>query len=391
MHKNTEVLVAGRSKEAIADLAEKLEANTRLRVSLRHIENGHADPLYGVTAIPDAVVLVLSGDGHTDLTAMLDVSSAERPPMIVLAANGDAQTMRLAMQAGARDFFAGSVTIEDLAGSVERVATRHGTADRDMTVFVNAKGGSGATFLASNVAHMFAAASNIPSALLSLDLQFDSLCQFFDVEMRHGLMEVLDGVSQLDSVALDAYLTHHESGLRLLAARPEAAIVGQPDKSAELGVLLDKLGAQYEHVVVDMPRRLDQLSIPVLERATHVVLVVQQTLSHLHDAARMIKLFRGSGISAEKIIAVVNRYDKNAQITREDIGRALKGAELAVVPSDFRTVTESISLGQPMFAHAKNASVTKAIAALETRLGGDSTATAGKGVFGKAISNLLRI
>ena len=391
MHKNTEVLLAGRSKDLIADLAGKLEAETGFRVSLRHIENGHADPLYGVTATPDIVVLVLNDDGHADLTAMLDVASTERPPMIVLAAKGDAQTMRLSMQAGARDFFAGSVTVEDLAGSIDRVATRRSSADRDLTVFVNAKGGSGATFLAANVAHMFAAASNIPSALLSLDLQFDSLCQYFDLEMRHGLMDVLDGVSQLDTVALDAYLTHHESGLRLLAPRPADGIAGDSDKSAELGLLLDKLVAQYEHVVVDMPRRLDRLSVPALERATHVVLVVQQTLSHLHDAARMIKLFTGLGIGKDRIIAVVNRYDKNAQITQDDIGRALKGVELAVIPSDFRTVTESISLGQPMFAHAKNAAVTKAIAALETRLGGESTAAAGKGVFGKAISNLLRI
>jgi pilus assembly protein CpaE len=294
------------------------------------------------------------------------------------------------MRAGARDFFPGTVTAEDLRDSIDRVAQQRTTAERNLSVFVNAKGGSGATFLACNVAHMLTVASSMPTALLNLDLQFDSLGQHFDTDLRHGLMDVLESVDQLDAVSLDAYLTQHESGLRLLAAKPEIVVECHADKAGQLGRLLDKLGAQYQHVVVDMPRRIDPYAVPVLEKASRVVLVVQQTLSHLHDAARMMKIFKSYGVSRDQMLAVVNRFDKNSAISAEDISRALKDIDLAVVPSDFRTVAESINLGLPMYQHARGSSVTKALSALETKLGGSSAAASGAGVFGKAISNLLR-
>jgi pilus assembly protein CpaE len=200
---------------------------------------------------------------------------------------------------------------------------------------------------------------------------------------------VLDHVDSLDAVALDAYMTQHESGLRMLAAKPENVIECHLDKAKQLGQLVDKMTRQYDHVIVDMPRRIDPYMVPVLERATRLVLVVQQTLSHLRDASRMQQIFTNHGISTDQILVVVNRFDKNAAIDLEDVKRSLQGCELTVVPSDFRTVAESINLGIPIYQHAKGSAVTKALVALETKLGGGTTKTS-SGFFDKAFSNLLR-
>jgi hypothetical protein len=40
------------------------------------------------------------------------------------------------------------------------------------------------------------------------------------------------------------------------------------------------------------------------------------------------------------------------------------------VPSDFKTVAESINLGVPIHQHAKGSSVTKALKALEQKIAG---------------------
>ena len=55
------LLLAGRSKEAITGLEGHLSSLGRLDVQLRHISNGHADPLYGVAEIPDLLVLHTKG------------------------------------------------------------------------------------------------------------------------------------------------------------------------------------------------------------------------------------------------------------------------------------------------------------------------------------------
>ena len=393
MGKKLQILIAGRSKPAIDDLAGHLAAESAYGVEKRHIQNGHADPLYGLSSLPDVVVLLLDGRGHSDLELMVGEQTPGGPPMIVLAENGDTHTMRLAMRAGARDFLCGSVAVEDLIETIDRIAVqlvdRESSTTRNLTVFVNAKGGSGATFAACNVAHLLASTANSSTALLSLDLQFGGASEYLDVKPRHGLMDVLDSVESLDEIALDAYMTQHASGLRLLAPEPENLINVPAKRAVQLGMLVKKMMSCYDQVIVDMPRRIDPHAVPVLEHASQIVLVLQQTLSHLHGASRMLEVLESYGITASRVLAVINRYDKNSPITVEDIDRSLKGTEVALIPSDFKTVAESINLGIPMQEHARGSSVTKALVALQKRLGG-ATEEVSSGLLSRAFSNILR-
>jgi pilus assembly protein CpaE len=392
MAKKLQILLASRKKPSIEALKAELAAAGNYRIATRHIENGHADPVFGLSDMPDIAVMVLDDSGHGDLEALVGERAEGGPPLIVLAEHGDSTTMRLAMRAGARDFLSGPVAIDDLVETIDRVAEQLVDKSRDagheLTIFVNAKGGSGATFVACNVAHILTSYSDKSTALLSLDLQFGGLSQHFDTKLRHGLMGVLDSVDSLDDVALDAYMTPHESGLRLLAAKPEKMIQCHTDRASQLATLIDKMLHCYEHVIVDMPRRIDPYVLPVLERATRIVLVLQQTLGHLHDASRMLELFEHYGIKASQVLVVVNRYDKNSLISVEDIKRTLKGTDMSLVPSDFKTVAESINLGVPIHQHAKGSSVTKALKALEQKIAGVEKG-ASKGILGRAFASLL--
>jgi pilus assembly protein CpaE len=387
------VLVASRSKSALEQLRAQLASDHRFELHSRHIENGHADPLYGLSFVPDVVVMALNERGHHDLSELTKDQHALRPPLIVLAEHGDAQTMRLAMQAGARDFLPGVLSAEELVASVERTAAQRpkpaqGEESKSI-VIVNAKGGSGATFIASNLAYVLRTVSNHSTALLSLDMQFESLGQYFDVALKHGLMDVLEAVDELDSVALDAYMTQHVSGLRLIAAQPEMSFETRGGRAAELGVLFDKMAAQYERVVIDMPRRVDEYTRPVLDRASRVVLVAQQTVSHLRDAMRMLQIFNHHGLHNEQMLIVINRFEKGSAISIDDVQRAARGIEVVTLPSDFKTVAESINLGVPIYEHARGSAVTKGLVNLCTTLGGRQAQPSG-GLFGKAFSSFLR-
>jgi hypothetical protein len=58
------------------------------------------------------------------------------------------------------------------------------------------------------------------------------------------------------------------------------------------------------------------------------------------------------------------------------------------VPNDFKLVSECINSGTPLLDHARGAAITKAVMALETRLGG-SAARPRSGVLARTFSNLL--
>jgi pilus assembly protein CpaE len=394
MNSRLKVLIASRSKPALAELKQELAAESRYELHVRHIENGHADPLYGLSLVPDVVVMTLTERGNADLAELTREQHALRPPMIVTAEHGDAQTMRLAMQAGARDFLPGALVAADLIASIDRAAAQTAKSETGresrLIAVVNAKGGSGATFVASNLGYIMSSVAKESAALLSLDMQFESLTPYFDATLKHGLMEVLEAAQDLDAVALDAYMTQHGSGLRLLAARPENSLESLNDRSAELGTVLDKMTAQYDCVIVDMPRRVDRYTRAVLERATRVVLVVQQTLSHLRDAKRMLQIFGDHGVSRDQVLVVVNRFEKSSLIGMEDVQRALHGVPVVGIPSDFKTVAESINLGVPMYEHARSSGVTKALLSLATSLGGPEEPLTSGGLFGKTLRTILR-
>ena len=367
------VLLAGRSKDAISGLQEHLSSHDYLDVHLRHISNGHADPLYGVAELPDLLVLHVNGRDGGELEALLERSASIRPPMVVISESDDAAAMRVAMKAGARDFLSGSEAIE-VTRSVNAICDElreQFAFDGKLTAVINAKGGAGATFLACNLAHLAVKTSGESTALIGLDMQFPTLPSYFDIKLQHGLMQALKSVDELDAVALDAIMASHDSGLKLLAAMPEDFRFSFDNLTLQTNKLFDLLLCNFKHVVVDIPRHIDEFNAQVISRASRIVLVVQQSLPHVQDATRLQQLLRDQlGIPASQLLVVVNRYTKSAEIELRDIENALPGSEVVTVPNQFKAVSESINFGIPMYEHARQSTVTRSLIALQSKLFG---------------------
>jgi len=100
---------------------------------------------------------------------------------------------------------------------------------------------------------------------------------------------------------------------------------------------------------------------------------MQQSVPSLHDAARMNDiLMKNLAIPPARITMVVNRYNKNASVELGDIQRSLNGKDPVRVPNDFKTVTESVNMGVPVYEYSRRAQVTKALMRLENSLSGRS-------------------
>jgi pilus assembly protein CpaE len=100
-------------------------------------------------------------------------------------------------------------------------------------------------------------------------------------------------------------------------------------------------------------------------------------------------LRRDLAVSADRISIVVNRYDKDAPISADDIRSTLACPDLSIVPNDYRVVSECIATGRPLFDHARGAAITKAVMALETRLGG-TAAEVRPGLLARTFSSLIK-
>jgi pilus assembly protein CpaE len=386
------LLISGRDAKALHHLESVCEHAAGVQVSTRLVSNGHTDPLYGLTQLPDFLLLRVSHLWREELAALLQRPAHERPPLLICGPLDEHEGVRLAMQAGARDFLPEPVAAEELLAALHRmVKETHGNSvgNGKLLAVINAKGGSGATMLACNLAHQLSVKGG-STLLLDLDLQFGSVAHYLDVQPSHSHVEVLQQIDGMDSMALRGFCSHFSPTLHVLGGRENELCLPMDIRHEQLEALLHLARSSYDWVVVDLPRQIDHLTGITLEQADQVLIVVQQSLSHLKDASRLTRILRDDlGVRGSHLQVVVNRYNKAATINLHDIAAALQCNQLQKLPNDFAVVTESQNSGVPLDLQAPRAPITLALHKLTVELLGKAVVRE-QGLFKRAFSRLFR-
>jgi len=392
MSRSLDILLVSRRKD-ILDHLDQVLMSAGLRSSRQLNTNGSVDPLHTVDTLPDLIILHLSHLWREELEAIAARPPDRRPALIVVGQANDMNVMRLAMQAGARDLIPEPLDRNELLQAIQRTQEerrrpKSATAGR-ISVFMNAKGGCGATLLACNVAHVLAARSKQRTALLDLDLQFGAAPLYLDLYPKRGIAQALENLSHLDEVALDGYFVKHASGLNVLSHGTDDPLAPGTISAGGVSKLLEVTLRSHEHVVVDMPRCVDAVTTSVMQRADQIVIVLQQSVTAVRDATRLMQWLRADlGVVKDQLYVVINRHEKGSDVTAADIQKTLACNDPILVPNDYRTVSECINSGTALLDYAGSASITRAVMTLETRLGGNS-AQPRSGVIARTLSSLM--
>ncbi|WP_207308743.1 AAA family ATPase [Marinobacter caseinilyticus] len=364
MRYQMEILLAGCSREGLSTLENLLAARREVRVTTKVLADSRVDPLRDVSPMPDAMVLMVSENWRAELAALTERPASSRPPLLVIGEKDNADLIRVAMRAGARDFLSMPVDEAEIGQFIgqlqrdQRSQSSHKTAR--LTAVINAKGGSGASMVAANLAHILAKSIQKRTVLLDMDMQFGALPLYFNLTPRNGLVRALELVDSLDLMALEGYVLNHQSGLDLMAATSEdkVTIADVPEDRVEM--LLKLLGEAYEDIVVDLPRWVSGATAMTLEHADHVLVVMEQGIAHLRDAQRLVSILRTElNVRNSQIIVVVNRFSKSNPVSLKDISGALPELRTVTLPNDYKRVSQSINIGSPLLESVSGASITR--------------------------------
>lgn len=378
----TKVLIVSHSKDTIESMQRVLREQSDVKSAARLLSNGHADPLHGVKDLPDVLMLEMSHNWEHELEALNVRPPGLRPAVFAVGPSDDPNLLRRAMKSGVRDFLSSPIDPAEVAAALDKIReekrSAQSSAPQRVTAVMNAKGGSGATLLASNLAHIMAQEHNLKVALVDLDLQLGTSALCLNLNPTVGIGDALGAAGEIDSVALRGYMTKHDSGLDVMASVPHAFIDTTPALPEQLDQLLTVVGQNYDHVVVDVPRSLDPLNLSALARADRILLVLQQHLTHLHDAKRVLNALRSNQEDVDgRLTVLINRFHKKAGIRIKDIENALKVDFFARVPNDYKRVCQAEDLGVPLYTHAQSALISKALRKLAGNLAGVSPAKRG--------------
>src|SRR5271169_1658594 len=301
-------------------------------------------------AAPDVILVDIPSDNPAIALRAIELLHQELPDSAVFAIGtlSQPQVIVNAMRAGAREFIERPTTTTDLLEAFVRLTAaqnrtrREGPKGKVFSV-VNAKGGSGATTVAVNLALALQAAHG-HTALVDL-APLGHAALHLNVKPLFNVSDATRNLHRMDASLLESFMTRHGGGLQLLAGTNIPAVVEH--STAEFVRLFDMLVTHYRYVVVDNSSRLDAASRLVANLSEYVLLVACTDVASLWSAAR-VQQYLGETGHRERVRLLLNRFRKVPGFSETDAENAAGVKLLWRVPNQYFAISSAIDRGTPV-------------------------------------------
>lgn len=335
---------------------------------------------------PDVVLMDINMP-DMDGIAATEAIRARQPAVqvIILSVQSDQNYMRKAMLVGARDFLtkppmgdelisairrAGemartekskSVQVQAVvaSGNLNALAGFGGPKGKIVTVY-SPKGGAGCTTLAVNLA-LTLNNGDTRVALVDGNFQFGDVAVFINEQGKNTVLDLAPRADELDpEIVEEVMVKHAATGLHILAApsRPEQA---EKISSAQFSKVLEFLTQMYAYVVVDTASLLTDVTLAAIDVSDLIVLVTTQDIPSIKNCRLFLDLLQTLGVERNRILFVMNRYDKRINITPERVAENLKQEVALTIPLDEATSIKAVNRGVPFVLDSKNQPVSRGV------------------------------
>ncbi len=340
---------------------------------------------------PDVIVMDINMPDMDGISAT-EVIRKKVPviQIIILSVQNDANYMRRAMLAGARDFLTKPPQIDDLTVAVRRAGDlAHEEKAKVVAPFQTAgltgplppgvmmpqvtlgkiiivyspKGGSGSTMLATNLATALKT-PDTKVALIDANLLFGDVAVFLNEHGKTSFLDLIDHASELDpEIIQEVMITNKLTGLDVLTS-PKEPELEDAGKGEPVSKILTFLQQMYHYIIVDTTPYLTEIVQTCLDIADFIILIATQDIPAIKNSNQFLTIADASGISRDRILFVINKFDKRIAISPERVGETLKQPVVATIPFEERIISNSINRGTPFIMENKNLPSAKAIYSL---------------------------
>ena len=320
-------------------------------------------------------ILILDAEKITkeDLKS-ISVFTRDNPNPAVIYATSErdnAQIIEL-MRAGISEVIGLPIVSSELMEAVERLRTRRYInttyhARGKILSFISAKGGAGATFIATNLGYSLANRIKKKVLLIDLHIQFGDAAVY--MSELPGQTTLSDIISQagLDSSVIAAATSQIDNNYFILQApiSPEKASGITPQ---HIDNLLSIAIQDYDYVIMDLPRVVDAISMKVLDRSDRIFLVLQPIIPYIRGASKLLRLFALLGYESSKISVISTRSDGDKAISKNDIEATIQKSIDVEFKNDFSNCMESSNSGVPIEKLDSNSTFSKTLLTLAAQI-----------------------
>jgi pilus assembly protein CpaE len=183
------------------------------------------------------------------------------------------------------------------------------------------------------------------------------------VEPRLNLTEIEPRPDRLDRQLLEVMITHHSSGLALIAAPNQPAEMRSFDPDM-VTRLLDVVSTHFDYVVFDMPRTWFAWTDSVLLGSNKLFIMCEATVPGLRHAKGLANAIRERLGEGPQPKVIVNRFEQrlfSSGLRKSDVEQALGDDFIAGIPNNYQLVREAIDRGVPLDQVKANNKITAAL------------------------------
>ncbi len=327
-------------------------------------------------AAPDLLLVDLEDDPDVGVKLIQFLAESHAGQRVLAFGPSLSQSLLLAaMRAGVSDYLQKPVEPDALAAALQRVIVLLGRATESarkpgqvFSVF-GAKGGTGATTLATNLAIVLHRLTGKRTLLVDLDLELGEVAVLLGVRPRFNLVDMVQNFHRMDAGLLASYIEQHQSGVHLLSApfHPERSEIASAD---EIRKIIQFLKLHYEYVIVDTPKSFAPTTLAAFDQSELVLLMVALDLPSLRNVQRGLPLLKRvlpRGLEQTRLI--VNRYQPDEEIGLKEVEQTLGLKVFWTLSNDYEAVIRSINAGKPIVLNGSS-KYTKDVKALGAQIAG---------------------
>jgi pilus assembly protein CpaE len=225
-----------------------------------------------------------------------------------------------------------------------------------------ARGGVGASVIATNLAWHLGMTMRRHTVLLDADLYLGTVALLLDIQPSPGLRPAIEAPERIDALLAERAAVPVADRLHVLAAQERLAqeIAYAPGAAPQL---LEALSRRYNFIIGDVRWQPAPFSQELLAAAQHRVMVLTPTLSSVRDTLRLMP----GGAGQQRATLVLNRLGMPGGLKRAQVEDALKAQVDVVIPDLPRQIGHAVTMGDP--AAAKSGSFRAAIVDLARQVG----------------------
>lgn len=245
-------------------------------------------------------------------------------PTLALSSSHNPGLKDTCLQAGCNEYMMKS---GEFVSSFPAVMTRMLGVKQDVTkegghliVFLSAKGGAGTSSLCANFA-MAIHHSKPESSVVVVDMVLP-IGSIAPIVGYQGELDLVSATELPPDQATGEYFRSHLPGMdmwqfQLLAGAPD------PGRANDLNVMripkvINALQKSYDYVVIDLGRSLSRISLPIIQKADLLVLVISTDQSSITLTKKISDYLHARGVESQNIYAILNRAGGHEGLTKAE-------------------------------------------------------------------------